>query len=201
MYDTENVTSYDNINDSSINDLTDYLSTTKIIDNEISSLINTDNNTWINPFLHNTIKSKHSKRKRQNNHNKYSKKYRIDYMIPIENVIQSICGKTNIDDLTKNELKNIIVKKKLFIPNTNKMIKEELRLAVENELYYTEYFDENDEECTPIKVENKEIQISARSQRLLARNMKRDKILEQQKRHKEIKNSIYDLSNLFNTSL
>ena len=81
------------------------------------------------------------------------------------------------------------------------MIKEELKLAVENELYYTEYFDENDEECTPIKVENKETQISTRSQRLLARNIKRDKILEQQKRHKEIKNSIYDLSNLFNTSL
>lgn len=201
MYDTENINSYSNISDSSINDLIDYFSTTKIIDNEISELINTNNNTQINPFLQNIMKSKHSKRKRQNNHNKYSKKYRIDYMIPIENVIQSICGKTDIDDLTKNELKNIIIKKKLFIPNTNKMIKEELRLAVENELYYTEYFDENDEECTPIKVQNKKTQISARSQRLLARNKQRDKILEQQKRHKEIKNSIYDLSNLFNTSL
>jgi hypothetical protein len=201
MYDTENVTSYSNISDSSINELTDCFSTTKFLDNELNSLINTDSNTWINPFLQNIMKSKHSKRKRQNNHNEYSKKYRIDYMIPIENVIQSICGKTDIDDLTKNELKNIIIKKKLFIPNTSKMIKEELKLAVENELYYTEYFDENDEECVPIKVQNKEKQMSARAQRLHTRNKQRDIILEQQKRHKEVRNSIYDLSNLFDTSL
>lgn len=200
-----------NLDNFSINDLIKNFSTSHINDNNTksTSLIQKfDEFNCYNPFYNNGEQLKHSKRKRNNFCTEMSKKYRIDYMIPIENVIQSICGKSNIDTLTVKDLKLIINKKKLIIKDKNKMLKEELKFAVENELYYNEYCDDSDQsddESNIIKTkENIEQQNNNRAKRLLLRNKKRDAILQKQKqklqRKNEFKNTVFNLSTLFDST-
>jgi hypothetical protein len=126
-------------------------------------------------------------------------------MIPIENVVQDICGKSNLDDLTIKELKAIIAKKKLDIPNVSRMLKSELLLAVENALYYNEYCDESEEESNVIKVQSVQENNTLRDERRRLRNLKRTSILKQQEiqseKKKRIKSEVFDLSVLFSDSL
>ena len=126
-------------------------------------------------------------------------------MIPIENVVQDICGKSNLDDLTIKELKAIIAKKKLDIPNVSRMLKSELLLAVENALYYNEYCDESEEESNVIKVQSVQENNTSRDERRRLRNLKRTSILKQQEiqseKQKRIKSEVFDLSVLFSDSL
>ena len=219
MYSTQNNTNtyrnttYKNNNSDnfSINDLIKNFSTSYINDKNTksTSLIHkVDEFNCPNPFYNNGEELKHSKRKRNNFYIEMSKKYRIDYMIPIENVIQSVCGKSDIESLTVRDLKLIITKKKLIIPKKNSMIKEELKLAVENELYYNEYCEDSDQSDNESKIikakENTEQQNSNRAKRLLLRNKKRDVILQKQKekqqRKTEINNTVFNLGTLFNST-
>jgi len=220
MYSTQNntntyrnTTTYknNNLDNLSINDLVKSFSTSHINENDTKSkfLVNKiDEFNCSNPFYNNGEELKHSKRKRNNFYTEMSKKYRIDYMIPIENVIQSVCGKTNIESLTVKELKLIINKKNLIIPDKNKMIKEELKFAVENELYYNEYCDDSDQSDDESKIiksqKNTEQQNSNRAKRLILRNKKRNVILQKQKQKQqrkiEFKNTVFNLSTLFDST-
>jgi hypothetical protein len=192
-----------------IDDLSDCLSKSSIDDDEVDA----NNSEWIHPF-YKKLESKQTsylaiqktgKRKRDDSDQENLKKIRIDPMIPIENVVQDICGKSNLDDLTIKELKAIIAKKKLDIPNVSRMLKSELLLAVENALYYNEYCDESEEESNVIKVQSVQENNTSRDERRRLRNLKRTSILKQQEiqseKQKRIKSEVFDLSVLFSDSL
>jgi hypothetical protein len=200
-----------------IDDLSDCLSKSSI-DDEVYE----NDSEWIHPF-YKKLESKQTsylaiqktasylaiqktgKRKRDDSDQENLKKIRIDPMIPIENVVQDICGKSNLDDLTIKELKAIIAKKKLDIPNVSRMLKSELLLAVENALYYNEYCDESEEESNVIKVQSVQENNTLRDERRRLRNLKRTSILKQQEiqseKKKRIKSEVFDLSVLFSDSL
>lgn len=191
-----------------IDDLSDCLSKSSI-DDEVYA----NDSEWIHPF-YKKLESKQTsyltiqkigKRKRDDSDQENLKKIRIDPMIPIENVVQDICGKSNLDDLTIKELKAIIAKKKLDIPNVSRMLKSELLLAVENALYYNEYCDESEEESNVIKVQSVQENNTLRDERRRLRNLKRTSILKQQEiqsaKQKRIKSEVFDLSVLFSDSL
>ena len=191
-----------------IDDLSDCLSKSSI-DDEVYA----NDSEWIHPF-YKKLESKQTsyltiqkigKRKRDDSDQENLKKIRIDPMIPIENVVQDICGKSNLDDLTIKELKAIIAKKKLDIPNVSRMLKSELLLAVENALYYNEYCDESEEESNVIKVQSVQENNTLRDERRRLRNLKRTSILKQQEiqseKKKRIKSEVFDLSVLFSDSL
>ena len=192
-----------------IDDLSDCLSKSSIDDDEVYA----NDSEWIHPF-YKKLESKQTlylaiqktgKRKRNDSDQENLKKIRIDPMIPIENVVQDICGKSNLDDLTIKELKAIIAKKKLDIPNVSRMLKSELLLAVENALYYNEYCDESEEESNVIKVQSVQENNTLRDERRRLRNLKRTSILKQQEiqseKKKRIKSEVFDLSVLFSDSL
>ena len=192
-----------------IDDLSDCLSKSSIDDDEVYA----NDSEWIHPF-YKKLESKQTsyltiqkigKRKRDDSDQENLKKIRIDPMIPIENVVQDICGKSNLDDLTIKELKAIIAKKKLDIPNVSRMLKSELLLAVENALYYNEYCDESEEESNVIKVQSVQENNTLRDERRRLRNLKRTSILKQQEiqsaKQKRIKSEVFDLSVLFSDSL
>lgn len=190
-----------------------------VVDSLIKSIKNVeltgdfeDTGEYINP-LYNKItvqstikidKKKEFKRKRDDDDNKNVKKYRVDSMIPIEDVVENICGKTDLSKLTVKQLKEIIKAKKLDI-KTSKMLKAEIITAVENELYINEYADEIDIEPDIVQVKSVSEQNISREQRRKQRNAKRDFIINNQKIVKEkrtkIRQEVVDLSALFSETL
>lgn len=190
-----------------------------VLDSLIKSINNVDltcdfedTSEYINP-LYNKItvqstikidKKKDFKRKRDDDDNDNVKKYRVDSMIPIENVVENICGKTDLNKLTVKQLKEIIKAKKLDI-KTSKMLKAEIVTAVENELYENEYADEIDTEHEVIKVKSVKEQNISREQRRQNRNAKREFIIKNQERVKEkrtrMRQEVVDLSALFSGTL
>ena len=125
-------------------------------------------------------------------------------MIPIENIVENICGKTDLNKLTVKQLKDIIKAKKLDI-KTSKMLKAEIVTAVENELYENEYADEIDTEPEVIQVKSVKEQNISREQRRQQRNAKRDIIINNQEIVKEkrtrMRQEVVDLSALFSGTL
>lgn len=171
-----------------------------------------DTGAYINP-LYNKItvqstikidKKKEFKRKRDDETNDNVKKYRVDSMIPIENVVENICGKTDLSKLTVKQLKEIIKAKKLDI-KTGKMLKAEIVTAVENELYENEYADEIDTEHEVIQVKSVSEQNISREQRRKQRNAKREVIINTAKIVKEkrtrMRQEVVNLSSLFSGTL
>jgi len=190
-----------------------------VVDSLIKSIKNVeltgdfeDTGEYINP-LYNKItvqstikidKKKEFKRKRDDDNNDNVKKYRVDSMIPIENVVENICGKTDLNKLTVKQLKEIIKAKKLDI-KTSKMLKAEIVTAVENELYINEYSDEIETEHEVIQVKSVSEQNISREQRRKQRNAKRDVIINNQEIVKErrtrMRQEVVDLSTLFSGTL
>jgi len=190
-----------------------------VVDSLIKSIKNVeltgefeDTGEYINP-LYNKItvqstikidKKKEFKRKRDDDNTDNVKKYRVDSMIPIENVVENICGKTDLSKLTVKQLKEIIKAKKLDI-KTSKMLKAELITAVENELYENEYADEIDTEHEVIQVKSVSEQNISREQRRKQRNAKRDVIIKNQEFVKEkrtrMRQEVVNLSALFSGTL
>jgi hypothetical protein len=171
-----------------------------------------DTGEYINPIynkitVQSTIKidkKKEFKRKRDDDDNNNVKKYRVDSMIPIENVVENICGKTDLNKLTVKQLKDIIKAKKLDI-KTSKMLKAEIVTAVENELYINEYSDEIDTEHEVIQVKSVSEQNISREQRRHQRNAKRNDIINNQEIVKEkrtrMRQEVVDLTSLFSGTL
>lgn len=167
---------------------------------------------YINPIynkitVQSTIKidkKKELKRKRDDDDTDNVKKYRVDSMIPIENVVENICGKTDLNKLTVKQLKEIIKAKKLDI-KTSKMLKAEIVTAVENELYENEYADEIDTEPEVIQVKSVSEQNISREQRRQNRNAKRNDIINNQEIVKEkrtrMRQEVVDLTSLFSGTL
>lgn len=190
-----------------------------VVDSLIKSIKNVeltgdfeDTGEYINPIynkitVQSTIKidkKKEFKRKRDDDDNNNVKKYRVDSMIPIENVVENICGKTDLNKLTVKQLKEIIKAKKLDI-KTSKMLKAEIVTAVENELYINEYSDEIETEHEVIQVKSVSEQNISREQRRKQRNAKRDVIINNQEIVKEkrtrMRQEVVNLSALFSGTL
>ena len=190
-----------------------------VVDSLIESIKNVeltgdfeDTGEYINPIynkitVQSTIKidkKKEFKRKRDDDDNNNVKKYRVDSMIPIENVVENICGKTDLNKLTVKQLKEIIKAKKLDI-KTSKMLKAEIVTAVENELYINEYSDEIETEHEVIQVKSVSEQNISREQRRKQRNAKRDFIINNQEIVKEkrtrMRQEVVDLTSLFSGTL
>ena len=190
-----------------------------VVDSLIKSIKNVeltgdfeDTGEYINPIynkitVQSTIKidkKKEFKRKRDDDDNNNVKKYRVDSMIPIENVVENICGKTDLNKLTVKQLKEIIKAKKLDI-KTSKMLKAEIVTAVENELYINEYSDEIETEHEVIQVKSVSEQNISREHRRKQRNAKRDVIINNQEIVKEkrtrMRQEVVNLSALFSGTL
>jgi len=190
-----------------------------VVDSLIKSIKNVeltgdfeDTGEYINPIynkitVQSTIKidkKKEFKRKRDDDDTDNVKKYRVDSMIPIENVVENICGKTDLSKLTVKQLKEIIKAKKLDI-KTSKMLKAEIVTAVENELYENEYADEIDIEPEVIQVKSVSEQNISREKRRQHRNAKREVIINNQEIVKEkrtrMRQEVVDLSTLFSGTL
>ncbi len=190
-----------------------------VVDSLIKSIKNVeltgdfeDTGEYINPIynkitVQSTIKidkKKEFKRKRDDDDTDNVKKYRVDSMIPIENVVENICGKTDLNKLTVKQLKDIIKAKKLDI-KTSKMLKAEIVTAVENELYINEYADEIDIEPEVIQVKSVSEQNISREKRRQHRNAKREVIINNQEIVKEkrtrMRQEVVDLSTLFSGTL
>lgn len=190
-----------------------------VVDSLIKSIKNVeltgdfeDTGEYINPIynkitVQSTIKidkKKEFKRKRDDDDNNNVKKYRVDIMIPIENVVENICGKTDLSKLTVKQLKEIIKAKKLDI-KTSKMLKAEIVTAVENELYINEYSDEIETEHEVIQVKSVSEQNNSREKRRQHRNAKRDVIINNQEIVKEkrtrMRQEVVDLTSLFSGTL
>tara|TARA_Y100000389_G_C17342990_1_gene454365 strand:- start:270 stop:875 length:606 start_codon:yes stop_codon:yes gene_type:complete len=189
-----------------------------VVDSLIKSIKNVeltgefeDTGEYINP-LYNKItvqstikidKKKEFKRKRDDDNTDNVKKYRVDSMIPIEDVVENICGKTDLNKLTVKQLKDIIKAKNLDI-KTSKMLKAEIVTAVENELYENEYADEIDTEHEVIQVKSVSEQNISREQRRQQRNAKRDVIINNQeivKKRTRMRQEVVNLSTLFSGTL
>jgi hypothetical protein len=190
-----------------------------VVDSLIKSIKNVeltgdfeDTGEYINPIynkitVQSTIKidkKKEFKRKRDDDDTDNVKKYRVDSMIPIENVVENICGKTDLNKLTVKQLKDIIKAKKLDI-KTSKMLKAEIVTAVENELYINEYADEIDIEPEVLQVKSVSEQNISREKRRQHRNAKREVIINNQEIVKEkrtrMRQEVVDLSTLFSGTL